>query len=431
MLINKSGIKESNFPLDETIFYNPYSLVSRAKGIYVWLENTRKPYIDLIMGYSSTNFGHANEAILKFVKQSIDLYDNIPCFNSKEKIELTEKLINLLPNPGNKVVYYPIGGAKAIDAAIKLAKAYSKKEVLVCFRGAFHGYSFGGMMVTDKNFIDRNQFGKMPGPVKQFDFPNSLDKDSDQKSKLILNRIDKYLSKSAHKVAAIIYEPIQGAAGFIVPPDSFLVALDRLAKKYKIISICDEIQTGIFRTGTFYRINRLNLNPDIILIGKSLAGGYYPLSAVILKRDITKNLRLEGTGFDSTFANNLLGLRIANSVVNFCLEQEIGNRVNKTGKLFLTKLEKLDKFGFLADINGIGMAFSFRIQVSKDSKKNAFIARKIREQAFKQYLILQTAGIKGDYIKLSPSLFISREEIDSICEKLENILLVVGRKYIS
>lgn len=422
MKINTKYILRYNSPLDETNYYDPTKLVKKAKGVYVWMESEKEPYIDLLMGYSSTNFGHANDDILKFVKDAIEKFDNITSFNSRDKIELTEKLINLLPHPGKRLVYYPVGGTKAVDAAVKLAFAFTKKQEIISFDSAFHGYSFAGMSVTDKRYVNKKQYGQSTLTVKSFPFPNKLHVTKEE-SLDILKNIESYLRKNSKRVAAVIIEPIQGAAGFHIPPKSFLVGLDKLTKKYKVIFICDEIQIGLCRTGSFYYINQINIDPDIVLLGKSLAGGYYPISAVIGRRELFEHIPLDGSGFDSTFANNALGLRIANKVIDFISKKKINKRVAGTGKKFLEKLQELQKYPFIKDISGIGMAFSYRIESPENTvSANAKLAKEIKKEAFKNHLIIQTAGVNGDYMKLSPSFFISDGEID-IALKLLNIAM--------
>jgi 4-aminobutyrate aminotransferase/(S)-3-amino-2-methylpropionate transaminase len=182
------------------------------------------------------------------------------------------------------------------------------------------------------------------------------------------------------------------------------------------------------RTGTFYYINQVNIDPDIVLLGKSLAGGYYPLSAVIGRKELFESIPLEGSGFDSTFANNPLGLRIANKVIDFIEEKRISKRVGKTGKEFLDKLRKLEKFRFIKDINGIGMAFSYRVEsLANALSTNAKLAKEIKKVAFKNHLIIQTAGVNGDYMKLSPSFFISDEEIDVSVRRLNKVMEIVSK----
>lgn len=428
MKINTKDILRYNNLLDETNYYDSTMLVRKAKGIFVWMEGEKDPYIDLLMGYSSTNFGHTNNEVLKIVKKAIERFDNITSFNSADKIMLTKKLINLLHFPDDRLAYYPVGGTKAVDAAIKLAMAYTKKKEIICFEGAFHGYSFGGMAVTDKNFVEKKQYGNSFSQIKSFPFPDKKYM-SEEDSRRLLENIGRYISDNQSRVAALIIEPIQGASGFIVPPDSFLVGLDELTKKYKVVFICDEIQIGVFRTGSFYYINQININPDIILLGKSLAGGYYPLSAVIGRREMFESVDLKSPGFDSTFSNNLLGIAIANGVMKFMEKNKIDKKVVKTGARFLSKLREFRKFNFIQDINGIGMAFSYRVESPSGSmSENSKLARAIKKEAFQNHLILQTAGINGDYMKLSPSFLISDAEVDMVFEKLYKVMSNISEK---
>ena len=170
--LTKVDIERFNTPIDETVIYNPLSLVTKAKGSKVWIEGEEEPYIDLLMGYSSTNFGHANDYIMGFVKEAAERYDNIVAFNSASKIELSKKLVEMLPNPGNKVPYFPIGGAKAVEAAVKMAKAYTKKDTIIAFSGAFHGYTYVAMTFTDDSYIEKSQFGTYPGKVQKISVPS-------------------------------------------------------------------------------------------------------------------------------------------------------------------------------------------------------------------------------------------------------------------
>lgn len=284
------------------------------------------------------------------------------------------------------------------------------------------------MSVTDKSFVKKEQYGKVVLPVKSFPFPNKayVAKEGSQK---ILKDIDDYLLKHSGRVAAVIIEPIQGAAGFIVPSKSFLIGLDKLTKKHKVIFICDEIQMGVFRTGSFYYINQVNIDPDIVLLGKSLAGGYYPLSAVIGRRELFKSIPLSGSGFDSTFANNLLGIAIANKILDFIENKKVSRRLEAKSKKIMIKLKALRRFKFIKDVSGIGMAFSFRIEGLENSTEvNAKLAKEIRKTAFENHLLIQTAGVDGNYIKISPSLLISDEEINIAFDRLNRSMDIINQK---
>lgn len=425
--MNKTDIQRFNTPIDETSIYDPLALVVKAKGSKIWIYGEKYPYFDLLMSYSSTNFGHVNDDILKFVQEALVKYDNIIAFNSLSKVELSKKLVELLPYPGNKIPYYPVGGAKAIEAGIKLAKAYAKKDTIIVFEGAFHGYSYAAMAVTDDGYLEKKQFGSYPGKIKKFPFPHRMAKNADQIAKNILKDIEEYLDRNHQLVAAIIFEPIQGGAGFIIPPNNFLKGLIKIAKKYKVVTICDEIQTGVCRTGTFYYSNQLNLDPDIILLGKSLAGGYYPLSAVIANKEIYEAVDVNHSGFDSTFATNLFGIEIANKVIDYIEEKGILNTVQKTGKIFFSELKNLMKdYIFIKELDCIGMAYSYRVESpSGKLEYNTSIAKKIKKEAFQNHLIIQTAGVSGDHMKLAPNFFITNQEIREVLNKFRKVLDVI------
>lgn len=422
--INKTDIERFNTYIDETTIYNSLALVVKTKGSKIWIEGEKEPYFDLLMSYSSTNFGHVNSDVLKFTKESASKYDNIIAFNSASKIELSKKLVQLLPHPGNKIPYYPVGGTKAIDAAIKLAKAYTKKDAIITFEGAFHGYSYAAMMVTDDGYVEKKQFGSYPGKVQKFPFPHRMVKNADQIAKHILKSIEEYLNKNSQLVAAIIFEPIQGGAGFIIPPDNFLKELVKIAKKYKVLTICDEIQTGVCRTGTFYYSNQLNLDSDIVLLGKSLAGGYYPLSAVIADKEIYEAVDVNHSGFDSTFATNLFGIEIANKVIDYIEEKNVLNTVQKTGKFLFLELKNLMKnYPFIKELDYIGMAYSYRVEsTSGKMEDNTMLAKRIKKEAFKNHLIIQTAGVNVDRMKLTPNFFITNREIKDVLCRFKNVL---------
>lgn len=247
---------------------------------------------------------------------------------------------------------------------------------------------------------------------------------ADQAAKNILKTIEAYLDKNCQLVAAIIFEPIQGGAGFIIPPDNFLKGLVKIAKKYKVVTICDEIQTGVCRTGTFYYSNQLNLDSDIILLSKSLAGGYYPLSAVIANKEIFDAVDASHSGFDSTFATNLFGIEIADKIIDYIEERDVLNTVQKTGKYLFSELKNLlENYSFIKELDYMGMAYGYRVESpSGKMEDNTKLARRIKKEAFENHLIIQTAGVNVDRMKLAPNFFITNREIKDVLSKFKKVL---------
>lgn len=199
--------------------------------------------------------------------------------------------------------------------------------------------------------------------------------------------------------------------------------LIKIAKKYHVVTICDEIQTGVCRTGTFYYINQLGIDPDIVLLSKSLAGGYYPLSAVIANREIHEAVDTSHSGFDSTFGTNLFGIEIANNVISYIKKNKIPEIVNKTGEYFHSEFKQLtNNFEFIKDYDHIGMAYGYRVEAkSGDVKNSAILAKHIRREAFINHLIVQTAGVHGDHMKIAPNFFITKAEIHAVMQKVKKI----------
>lgn len=416
----KIEIGKDYSPIEEVVNYNPHARVSFARGHNVWLEGVKRPYTDLIMGYSSTNFGHANPEIINFVVEAASLYDNVIAFGSRARIELDQKLTGHLDPGPQRFVYYPVGGSKTVESAIKLARAYTRKDGIISFKGGFHGYSFGAMIATDDQFVNKKQFEPLPGKTIGFPFPNRKSLHSEKEANITVALLGNYLRDHHQSIAALVFEPLQGAAGFISPPEGFLNQILTLTKQYNVISICDEIQTSIYRTGTFYNHTKSQLHPDIVLVGKSLAGGYYPLGAMIAPKDFFQSVDSSLSGFDSTFSGNLFGVHIANRTLEYASDIKIEDKVKQTGQLMMESVLRLGVLPAVDDIDGEGMAFRFKL-VSKDSnlQKGKQMARELRKKAFDNYLILQTAGVNGDYIKLSPSFLMDATEFNEA-------MLVIG-----
>lgn len=407
--------------VDESVIYDPMALVERASGIHVWLENQSEPYVDLIMAYSSANFGHANPAVRAIVHEAIDQIDNVVAFNSRDTLELSRKLVGLLPHSGEHQVYYPVGGAKAVDAAIKLVRGATGRPRVISFEGGFHGYSYGAMLVTDPRFVDGKRYGPLPGRVDRFPFPDRLEDVSGDHARRILHDIDRFLTTEADSVGGCIFEPIQGAAGFVNPTDGFLEGLEAICRRHGVRTICDEIQMGVGRAGTFYAHEQFGIDPDVILLGKSLAGGYYPLSAVIARSELFERLECQGIGFDSTFSNNQFATRVANGVIDFLCDNRLLEQVRRLGHAFEAQLAPLWSSSVVAGASRVGLAFGFRLADPLDTRASRVIARTLRSRAFDEHLIIQTAGANGDRIKLAPSFFMTTDQMADVAVRLGDL----------
>lgn len=407
---------------DETGMYDQFLLVERAEGLNVWFKGESKPYLDLVMGFSALNLGHQHPRVKKAVEEAIRQIDHIHSFNSESKILLSRILAEKAPGNNDKKVYFPVGGAMAVDTAIKLARAFSGKSRIASFTNAFHGYSYGAMMVTDDPIINKWQYGPYPGEAVRLPYADCYHCQHAICNYQCLQIAEQCLTEN-NDIAALIIEPIQGHAGFIIPPREFIVGLKKLCQVNNILFIDDEIQVGMGRSGRMFGIEHFDVEPDIILLSKSLAGGYYPLSAVIARSEIWDSISPAGSGIGSTFANNPLGTYVALQVQKILEEEHYVENAERIGAYFTAELKRLERYQNIDNVTGLGLIQSLEVVKDKKTREPApEIAKEIQSEGLKQRVILYVAGIDQNRIKFTLPLWVDHSDIDMIMSKIRDII---------
>ena len=418
--INYASLRDAYAcPCDESTMYDQFLMPVKAKGMWVWFDGEEDPYLDLVLNYSSVNFGHCYPPIVKIVKEVIERVDQIHSFHSKDKLELSEYLSKKVSIDENYKVYFNIGGSAAVSDAIRLTRSSTGRRHMISFDGSFHGVSHAAASVVDDRLVAKEQYGI---PVSDYTFSVPFpSKHNDVTVSSCLEKIEKLVKD--HDVAGIIVEPIQGAGGFIIPKDSFLLELSDFCKRNEVILILDEIQVGFGRAGSFFVFQQYGVtNPDIVLLSKSIAGGYFPVSAVIARSNLFDNVPLRGTAFQATFNNSSFGLGIANQLMKLVEREKIFDSVQEKGELLLKKLNFLGQSPYVANLRGLGLAIAFDIvdPVSKlpsDKLSKIFIS-----QCLKEHVISYACGVNFNSVKIIPSLVVTTNEIDMIVEKLGKCL---------
>ena len=406
-------------PCDESTMYDQFLMPVKAKGMWVWFDGEEEPYLDLVLNYSSVNFGHCYPPIVEIAKKVLERVDQIHSFHSKDKLELSEYLSKKVSTDENYKVYFNIGGSAAVSDAIRLCRYSTGKRYMIFFDGSFHGVSHTAASVADDRLVAKEQFGI---PVSEYTFsvpyPSTT---NDVSVSYCLEKIEELIEKN--DVAGIIIEPIQGAGGFIIPKDSFLVELSEFCKRREVKLIIDEIQVGFGRAGSFFVYQQYGVtNPDIVLLSKSIAGGYFPVSAVIARSTLFDNVPLRGTAFQTTFNNSSFGLAIANQLMKLVEREKIFDKVPEKGDTLLKKLRFLDKSPYVADLRGMGLAIAFDIIDPVSKMPSDKLAKIFVSQCLKEHVISYACGVNSNSIKIIPSLVVTNEEIDIISEKLDNCL---------
>ena len=366
----------------------------KGKGSYLYDTNGQK-YLDFMSGVAVNALGHSDPTLVQTIqKQAEKLIHVSNIFEIKEQTDLAKNLCSIT---GYNQVFFCNSGTEANEAALKFTRLHTKRKKFISFKNSFHGRTMGSLSVTGKNNI-KQQFRPLLSNCKIIEF----------------NNIKNLENSISHDIAGIIFEFVQGEGGINVIDPKFLEKIFQLAKKYKILTIADEVQTGMGRCGTFLAADQFKVKPDIITLAKGLGGGV-PIGALITKNNIAKSITPGSHG--STFAGSPLITAIALSVIKVISKKEFLENVQKNAQYFYNQLEKIKKTypKLILEIKGKGFLIGLKINTIKNRDK---IIKILREKY--QTLVL-SAG--SDVLRITPPLIITKKEIDLFIKNLGQVLL--------
>jgi len=407
-------------------------VVESSKGCIV-KDVDGNEYIDFNSGLVCMNVGHSHPKVVNAIKNQCDRflhYSNTDFFY-REVVDLAEKLSQIAPGNFAKKVYFGNSGTEAMEAAIKLAKWHTRKQLFIGFISAFHGRTIGSLSITaSKPAQKRYFFPLMPGVVHVpygycYRCPFKLEYPSCRY--WCVDFIDEYvLQKYAppEDVAAIVFEPIQGEGGYVVPPPEYFQRLKKLADKYGILLIDDEVQSGMGRTGKWFAIENWNVEPDIICSAKALASGL-PLGATIAKASV---MDWSGGSHASTFGGNPLSCVAACAVIDIIKEERLLENSVKQGAYIMKRLEELkEKSEIVGDVRGKGLMIGMEIVEDKESKKpDAAKANEIMMRSWKRGIVVITCG--ASTIRFAPPIVITKELVDASLDIIEDVVKEVEKE---
>ncbi|MBK5969611.1 MULTISPECIES: aspartate aminotransferase family protein [Thiorhodovibrio] len=405
-------------PCDESKMYDRFVNPVKAEGMWVWFDGDPEPYLDLVLNYCSVNFGHCYPPIVKIVQEAVNEVDQIHSFHSKDKLELSEILARKVGRDQRSYkVYFNIGGSAAVSDAVRLCRFGSGKRYMIAFEGAFHGVSEAAASLADEKLVAKEQYGV---PISDFTlsvpFPSQHNDVSVDESLATIERLF-----STHDVAGVIVEPIQGAGGFVIPKESFLPGLSQLCKKHGVNLVMDEIQVGFGRAGSLFVYEQYGVEyPDVVLLSKSIGGGFFPVSAVIARAELFDNVPSRGTAFQTTFNNSSFGLRVANRLMQYVEKEKIFDDVLERGALFLKKLEFLNAKQCVKNLRGVGFAVAFDVVDPKSGQPSERLAKKLMSICMDEHVIVYACGVNFNSIKIIPPIVIDEADMDLIAMRLQS-----------
>jgi ornithine--oxo-acid transaminase len=377
--------------------YHPLDVViTRAEGCWVY-DVEGKRYLDCLAAYSAVNQGHCHPRILKaFVEQATKVTLTSRAFRN-DQLPLLYKLLHDLT--GYDMALPMNSGAEAVETAIKAARKWgykvkgipeNKAEIIAC-ENNFHGRT-----TTIISFSTEPQYRDGFGP---FTPGFQIVKYGD---------IEDLKSKINENTAAFLVEPIQGEAGIIVPPEGYLLQAEEICRKNNVLFICDEIQSGLGRSGKLFAYEYEGVHPDLVIIGKALSGGFYPVSAVLGSKEVLGVFKPGDHG--STFGGNPLAARVARESLSVLIEENMIENSARMGEYFLGKLKQI-KSKHIVEVRGKGLW----IGVELDGPARPYCER-LKDEGI---LCKET---HDHVIRFAPPLIITKEEIDWALERIEKVI---------
>ena len=414
-------------PCDETTFYPQSLLAERAEGIYVWTRGDERPYMDLVLGYSSLNFGHCHPRLVAAAQAACARLTQIHGLNCPWKLDLSARLVAALPLPASAPrdyqVYFDVGGSAAVSAALRLCRHATGRSTIVGFAGAFHGITLDAAAVSDDRLLNRAQYGTLLPSVIRVPYPRAEVPGSTDETMDALNNA---LLCERELPAAVIVEPVQGAGGFIIPPVDFLSRLSMFCLEREIPLVIDEIQSGVGRCGSLFAYDRFAgpIRPDIVLLSKSLAGGIFPLSAVIARAALFASVPRVGSAFQSTFNNNPLGAAVALTALALDEELHLFAAVAAVEASLLEQLAFVSSYKYCSAPRGIGFAVAFDVVEPQSKERHARpdIAKELMTIACEEHVLLYVSGVHRNTIKIAPPITADSSLLTEIIRALRRCL---------
>jgi 4-aminobutyrate aminotransferase/(S)-3-amino-2-methylpropionate transaminase len=395
--------------------------ITKGENAEVWDVEGRR-YIDFAGGIAVLNTGHRHPEIIAAVKDQLDHYTHT-CFQVlayEPYVELAERINALAPGNFDKKTFFLSSGAEAVENAVKIARAYTKRSGVIAFTSGYHGRTMMTLGLTGKVAPYKLGFGPFPGEIFHAQFPNALHGVSVDDAMASLETIFKN-DIEASRVAAIIVEPVQGEGGFNVAPFDFLQRLRALCDQHGILLIADEIQTGAGRTGTWFAIEQSGVAPDLITMAKSMAGGF-PISAVVGRAEVMDAPAPGGLG--GTYAGSPLGCAAALAVLQIFEKEQLLLRSQTLGQRIASRLQKLATTQpAIADVRGLGAMVAMELCKNGDvHQPDADLTKRLCAEATKQGLILLSCGTYGNVVRILVPLTASDAIVDEGLDMLEAAL---------
>lgn len=418
-----------------------------CEGSYLY-DGLGTPFLDLQMWYSAVNLGYANERVNNALKKQIDALPQLACqYLHKEKVQLAQKLVSSIKRNLGQTgrVHFNVGGAQAVEDALKLVRKHTGKSRMLAFEGGYHGRTLGASAITS-SYRYRENYGEFGDRAEFVPFPycfrcpygKKVETCNlycvDQVERKFENEYTGWWNPKTQKseFGAFFIEVIQGTGGYISAPKGYFERLAKIMKEHNIMLVDDEIQMGFFRTGKLWAMEHIDAAPDILVYGKALTNGMNPISGIWAREDLISPEKFGPGSTHSTFSSNTLGTATGLEVMKIFEEGNYEVTVPEKGKYFLELIKDLQrKHPEIGDVDGTGLA----LRMEMCEKDGYTPSRRLADRMFqmglegnlvvngqKLGLVLDIGGYEKNVVTLAPSLEITTKEMDLAHDLLDVVI---------
>jgi 4-aminobutyrate aminotransferase len=428
---NAKKIIERDHTFVSPSYTRDYPLVAKSGSGAMIEDADGNTFLDFAAGIAVVATGHCHPQVVAAIqKQAAQLiHMSGTDFYYQEMVDLAEKLASVAPGKGAKRVYFGNSGTEAVEAAMKLARYHTKRDKFIAFHGCFHGRTFGSLSLTASKAVQRKHFGTLLAGVFHAPYPNTYrgaygvrpENASTDALAYIENELFKRLV-DPEEVAAIFVEPIQGEGGYLVAPAEFLQGLERLCRNYGIMLVCDEVQSGMGRTGKWWAVDHAGIEPDMICTAKGIASGM-PLSAVIAKTEV---MDWKPGAHASTFGGNPVSIAASLATVEVLQFGAIANSA-RVGELIMKQTaDWRERHKCVGDVRGKGLMIGIEfVRDQKTKEKAPDVRNRVIDLAFHKGLLVLGAGENS--LRLAPPLVVDEEQAAFALATLDTCIIEAER----
>jgi 4-aminobutyrate aminotransferase/(S)-3-amino-2-methylpropionate transaminase len=379
-------------------------------------------FIDFAGGVGTLNVGHQHPDVVAAAHEQLDRFahTDFTIVPYETYVALAERLAERVPISGPVKAAFFNAGTEAVENAVKFSRAYTGRSAVIVFDGAFHGRTYMSLTMTSKVHPYKAGLGPFAPEVYRVPFPHDYRGISTAEALAALERAFTTVV-AAESVAAIVVEPVQGEGGFIVAPPEFLQGLRRICDRYGIVLVADEVQTGFGRTGRFFAMEHMGVEPDLVCVAKSIANGL-PLSGVLGRAQIMDAPVPGGVG--GTFVGNPVAQAAALAVLDVIDDEGLLERSEAIGEVMRARMLRWqERWPAVGDVRGLGAMLAIELVADPATKKpSKELAQRVTGEALQRGLLLITCGVNGNAIRVLVPLVIGDAELEEALGAWEEAL---------